>query len=194
LIIRRWSNTCCEYIRSSFLSTFKPNAALMNLRIILFIAAISFTSCTTRYYLVRHAEKACEDCIACGLKDPEGIVRANTLADTLARIGIDHVYASQCQRTQKTAEPSAIQAGKPVEIYHTDQLTGFIEMLANYNDNREILIVGHSNQVPVMIDSLAHQQVTIGPDDYDNLFIITKRRFIRTWTTLESRTYGVMTQ
>ena len=126
--------------------------------------------------------------------DPEGIARANALADTLARIGIDNVFASQCQRTQKTAEPSAVQAGKPIEVYNTSQLTEFIETLKNYQDNRDILIVGHSNQVPVMIDSLAHQQVTIGPDDYDNLFIITTRRFIRTRTTLESRTYGVMTQ
>ena len=79
-------------------------------------------------------------------------------------------------------------------IYNTSQLNEFIETLRNYNDNREILIVGHSNQVPVMIDSLVHQQVTIGPEDFDNLYIITKRRFIRTRITLESRTYGVMTQ
>lgn len=166
----------------------------MIFRTTVLLIAICLTSCTTRYYLVRHAEKACEDCLACGLTDPEGRDRANTLADTLARMGIDHVYASECQRTQKTAEPSAFQAGKAIEIYNTSGLSDFIEKLKNYKGNKEILIVGHSNQVPVMIDSLTHQQVTIGPNDYDNLFIITKRRFFRTKTTLESRTYGVMTR
>ncbi len=165
----------------------------MNISILTFLLAMTFSSGTTRYYLVRHAEKACEECTTCGLKIPEGMDRAKTLTSELSQFGIDHVFASQCLRTQKTAEPLANQLNKTITLYHTDRLDVFIKTLKKYNGNSDILIVGHSNQVPDIIDALSHKKVSIGPDDYDNLYIVTKRTFIRTWTTLEHRTYGVAT-
>lgn len=165
----------------------------MNISVIIIFLSMTFTSGTTRYYLVRHAEKACEDCKNCGLKIPEGMDRAKTLTSELSKFGIDNIFASQCLRTQKTAEPLSKQLNMPITVYHTDELGAFIRTLKSYHTNRDVLIVGHSDQVPAIVEALAHTQVRIGANDYDNLYIITKRRFIRTRTTFEHRTYGVAT-
>ena len=146
------------------------------------------TSCVTRYFLVRHAEKACEDCFTCGLSEA-GMTRAETLADSLINKGIDQIFASQCLRTQATAEPLAMQTGVMVTLYHTDQLTALIQSLKGLEDRRDILIVGHRNQIPVIIDSLTHEKVTIGSEDYDNLFIIRKKKFHTISAKLKAETY-----
>ena len=152
---------------------------------------IVFAPGNTTYYLVRHAEKACDDCTVCGLS-AEGIARAEVLSDYLSERGIDTILASQCLRTQHTARPLAERLQKTVGVYQTGQLTSMINTLKSFNDARQILIVGHSNQIPVIIDSLSHQQVTIAEDDYDNLFIIKKRQFFRTTVSLKKLTYGEM--
>lgn len=149
-------------------------------------------SCVTRYYLVRHAEKACEDCFSCGLSQ-EGMARAATLADSLIHKGIDQIFASQCLRTQATAEPLAAQTGLMVTLYHTDQLSSFIQSLKSIEDRRDILIVGHSNQIPVIIDSLTNVKITIGSEDYDDLFIVRKKKFHSVSAKLETETYGIPT-
>jgi len=164
------------------------------LRCFLFaLLVLAVSSCTTTYYFVRHAEKACEDCLTCGLQIPDGSNRAMALADSMDNKGVDNIFASQCVRTQETAIPLSDRINKQIDIYQTEDLEEFIAVLKGYTDNRSILIVGHSNQVPVMIESIANRQVTIDSEDFDNLFIIRKRRFLTTTIQFESKTYGVPT-
>ena len=154
---------------------------------------IVYSSSTTTYYLVRHAEKACDDCNTCGLST-DGENRAELLADYLSNKGIDTIFSSQCLRARNTAQPIADLLNEGVSIYQTGQLSSFINMLKSINTTKQILVVGHSNQIPVIIDSLAHQQVFISDTDYDNLFIIKKSRFFRTTVTMKKLTYGAMSQ
>lgn len=158
-----------------------------------FVVSILMSSCVTRYYLVRHAEKACEDCTSCGLLVPQGTDRAQTLADSLMNKGIDQIFASQCLRTQKTGEPLAQSQNLVVTLYHTDQLNSFIQMLKSIDERKDILIVGHSDQIPMIIESLTNEKVTIGSNDYDNLYIITKKNVRTPSYRLEEMTYGVPT-
>ena len=160
--------------------------------IFLFIL-FGFNSCTTRYYLVRHAEKECNNCETCGLTIPLGRDRAIALADSLTGKGIDNIFASQCLRTQRTAEPLADRINKAPTIYQTTQLNSLISTLKGFNDERDILIVGHSDQIPVIIDSLAHRIISIAEDDFANLYIITRKKFPVTSIRLESHTYGAST-
>ena len=155
--------------------------------IIALLCALSPSS--TTYYLVRHAEKACDDCNTCGLS-AEGKSRAETLANYLSNKGIDTIFSSQCLRARNTAQPLANQLNKTVTVYQTNQLTAFINTLKSFSNSRQILVVGHSNQIPVMIDSLAHKQVTIADDDYDNLYIIKQWTFLRKTVSLRAMTYG----
>lgn len=152
---------------------------------------ITLPACTQTYYLVRHAEKACEDCANCGLSEPEGSERAMALKSVLRNEPIDRIYASQCLRTQLTVKPIADALGIPVQIYQTNDLPGFIRQLKNENRHDHILIAGHSNQVPVMVDSLAQKQIFITDSDFDNLYIIRKSK--RGRGLLEQKIYGVHT-
>ena len=170
-------------------------------KIILSVLAISMLICvyafttrttTTTYYLVRHAEKACEDCSSCDLS-ASGKARAAALADILAGKGIDKIYASECLRTQRTAKPLADRLRRPVDVYQTGNLRDFIHSLKK-TTHRNILVVGHSDQIPMIIHSIAHKKVFIPNSDFDNLFIIRKSGPGSGKTVLESTTYGAHSQ
>jgi broad specificity phosphatase PhoE len=142
----------------------------------LLIVIALFLSCAppgTTYYFVRHAEKACEDCATCGLS-AAGTARAQALASYLQNKEIDTIFASQCLRTRHTAQPAATQLQKNVTQYQTGQLTAFINNLKKIH-GRNVLVVGHSNQIPVMIDSIANRNVFIDENEYDNLYIVKRK-------------------
>ncbi len=161
--------------------------------LILSVLFLFLSSCVTKYYFVRHAEKACEDCSTCGLT-PDGNLRAAALRDTLFTKGIDTIFASQCLRTQLTAKPLSLSLNKKISIYQTGQLNTFINNLRSFRSNKSILVVGHSNQIPEMVDSLAHQHVFIGINDFDNMFVVTRTILFTTSFRVQSLTYGNPTE
>lgn len=156
------------------------------------LISVVLTSCTTKYYFVRHAEKACEDCTTCGLSE-EGQQRANNLASILLLEDIDRIYASQCIRTQLTAQPLATWKNKPLTIYQTDKLHDFIAQLKKLKGGQN-LVVGHSNQLPDMIGSLTKERVVLRPEDFDYIFILTKKQFLFNSVRLETETYQTISR
>ncbi len=143
------------------------------------------SSCSASFYLVRHAEKGSGT-------DPQltaaGLARAEALRDSLSSKDITRIFVTNYQRTQQTAEPLSVELGiEPIMIYanQTDQLVQQLKAINNAN----VLVVGHSNTIPVIIDSLmrSSQGVTISETDFDNLFKVkisrgtsVVRRFSRT--------------
>jgi broad specificity phosphatase PhoE len=158
--------------------------------LICILAVLLIHSCTTRYYIVRHAEKACNECATCALTAPQGSDRANALSDFLINKGIDTIFTSECLRTFKTAEPLANQLQKQISVYQRNEITSFINTLQSFHDNRNILVVGHSDQIPIMIEALTNRVVTIGELDFDNMYIITKKKCLSTKINFDSLTYG----
>ncbi len=129
---------------------------------------------TTVIYLVRHAEKAKE-----GGRDPlltaEGTQRAFRLKTILKEAGIDQVYSTEYQRTQLTAAPTAKALGKKVQAYNPRDLKGFAQQLkANQQGNR-LLIVGHSNTTPTLVNELIGKEEfsMIDEKEYGDLFVVT---------------------
>jgi broad specificity phosphatase PhoE len=87
-------------------------------KVVLFIALCCLLpACTTKYYLVRHAEK--QDDSSNALLSAAGLARANILRDSLLGKGIDRVFASTFQRTQQTAQPLATALDLPFEPVQT---------------------------------------------------------------------------
>lgn len=110
--------------------------------------ALLFASCTSQnkpktIYIVRHAEKQLEG------NDPEllyvGGVRAQKLAQIVQDQEIKHVFSTDYKRTRLTVEPSAKQAGVPIQSYDPKNHDALVEQLRNLDGN--ILVVGHSNTV-----------------------------------------------
>lgn len=137
------------------------------LLVVMLLCVVSTIQADT-IYLVRHAEKV-ED----GSKDPvltaAGQQRAENIANMLSHANIQHVYATDYQRTQLTAKPLADYLGTAVTSYDPRQLPAFAEVLKQQSGNA--LIVGHSNTTPMLTYLLSGTPV-MGLDevDFDNIY------------------------
>lgn len=133
---------------------------------------ISHPRNTTTLILVRHAEKADD-----GTSDPGltiiGQERAQRLASMLAPSGVDAVYSTPYQRTRFTGQPLAELMKLELKEYDPrDQ--DFIATLAKDHPGETVLIVGHSNTVPMMVNKLIGEQryEQLDEKEYDKLFIV----------------------
>ena len=128
---------------------------------------------TTVLYLVRHAEKA-----ASGGSDPalteEGIKRADRLRTILTNAGLTGVYSTDYQRTRATAQPSAEQADRFLQIYDPGNLAAFAEKIKVVEYPERFLIVGHSNTTPALVNTLLGEEkfAAIDESDYSNFFVM----------------------
>ncbi len=132
---------------------------------------------TTTVILVRHAEKAD------GSRDPDlsarGAARAAALARVLADVEIHGVYSSQYRRTKQTLEPVAVRKQRDVMVFPVDgedlpaYARAFTGRLLDAHAGETVLVAGHSNTVPRLIEALG---VTPAPNlddsDYDDLFVV----------------------
>jgi phosphohistidine phosphatase SixA len=138
-------------------------------------------------FLVRHAERedAAQGSAPAMKADPSlsaaGRARAASLADMLEDAAITAIFVTEFKRTQETAAPLAKALGiVPVTVGSEDAAT-LVARLSKITGN--VLVVGHSNTVPDLIKALGvTSAVTIGDNDYDNLFVVMAGkppRFVR---------------
>lgn len=130
----------------------------------------------TTVVLVRHAEKM--DDSADPVLSEAGTARAQRLAEALAHAGVSAIVTTQYQRTRLTAAPLADATGIATTVVaasgrsHAQDVAQRVRELAG--DGRTILVVGHSNTVPAIIQALGGPDVGMIPDaEYDNLFVLT---------------------
>lgn len=145
----------------------------------------------TTVIVLRHAEK--EDPSA--LPDPQvplsaaGLARAQTLAQVLERAGVSKIYVSDRLRTQQTAQPLATARNiTPVQLPANDVAAFVNAVRASANVGRVIVVVGHSNTVPQIVSDLGGGTVTVADNQFDNLFVLSVRRWGTTRTI--QATYG----
>lgn len=163
------------------------------LRYLNFIPAIlllmMISSCTTKYYLVRHAEKRNNSDTSS--LTPEGEIRAVALKDLLSGKDIKKIYASTYKRTQLTAKPLADATGNQIILYSPDTTAAFGEYLKKLSGT-SVLIVGHTNTIPELAEILSDESVSPIPEnDFDNIYTIEVKRDL-VWVSryLTSSTYG----
>lgn len=128
-------------------------------------------------FLVRHAERAATS----GRVPPdtglsaEGKIRADHLGQQLKDAGITAIFTTEYKRTQQTAAPLAHSLGIQPEIISAGDLRSLMAKIKNETGN--VLVVGHSNTLPQIINALGvHARVVISEGDYDNLFIVVPDR------------------
>lgn len=129
----------------------------------------SFSSAANSYsiYLVRHAEKV-NDSInptltACGKS------RAKQLASLLSKTNISTIYSTRYQRTIQTAQPLANQNKIAIKNYSPKYLEQLSLQLQQNQKNT--LVVGHSNTTPRLVALLTKQTVaSLSEQDYQELY------------------------
>ena len=129
------------------------------------------TTAQWTFTVVRHAERADD-----GTDDPPltdaGANRADRLADLLAGQRGVAVYATPYRRTQSTADPTASAWGVAVTTYDpTQQASELTSGIRSTHPRGAILIVGHSDTVPLIVGELCRCSVDpIQETDFSNLF------------------------
>jgi len=127
----------------------------------------------TVIYLVRHAEK--EKTKGDVHLTKEGRARANKLNSILKDEQLDFVYSTRFNRTQETAEPSATEHQLNIQEYDHGKLEAFGQSILDNHRGKKVLVVGHSNTTPKLLNFFMGEEVKgmIKESDYENLYVIS---------------------
>jgi phosphohistidine phosphatase SixA len=149
----------------------------MKILIFLFLV-VCFSACTSNIYIVRHAEKSTD------LKnDPhltaKGLQRADALKTLLQNKKIQQIFSTNTNRTKETAIPISNFVSVPIQLYNNDTTLNFYKRI--FLSKKNTLVIGHSNTVLKMIDSLGLKRKikTIADNAYDNIFIIKVKKYCK---------------
>jgi 2,3-bisphosphoglycerate-dependent phosphoglycerate mutase len=133
----------------------------------------------TTLVLVRHAEKAATPKSDDPELSPEGIKRAEKLAEMFNATPFASVYATPYKRTMSTALPLAKAQNISVQNYAAKPNAAFLDSLLQKHAGGTVLVVGHSNTIPALLNMLvgSEKYPQLDDADYNNIFIVslTKR-------------------
>lgn len=128
----------------------------------------------TSYYFIRHAEKIRHDKTN---KNPDltekGLRRAQNWNTVFGNIDFDIIYSTDYNRTVQTAAPTAKSKGLEIQIYNPREL--FSEEFQLDTNGKTVLVVGHSNTIPLFVNKVLGTEKYSKIDDTNNsnLYIIT---------------------
>jgi 2,3-bisphosphoglycerate-dependent phosphoglycerate mutase len=141
---------------------------------------------TTTIILMRHAEKdtsAGNASMSMSANPPlseAGHARTRSLANILREVPIDAIYTTQYIRTRETVQQITRDRNIELNIIPVQQdvsshANDVVRAILTSNIGQTVLVVGHSNTIPVIISALGiAESVSIDDDEYDDLFIVTR--------------------
>jgi len=142
---------------------------------------------TTTIIFVRHAEKELNSGDDAALSDAgrrrvTELTRQLVDADVVA--GIDAIYTTPFRRARETARPLAEALNLQMNTYDAADRETVLETILKNHKGKIILVVGHSDTLPVLIANLgASKNVPpINELEYDNIYIISIPWFGKTKT------------
>jgi phosphohistidine phosphatase SixA len=144
----------------------------MKIFFLLSISLLVLSCCSTTHYvfIVRHAEKL--DNTPYSVLSPEGHKRAALLREQLQDKKIDLIFATPFKRTQETADPLAKALNKAPLIYRNNAEDSIANVI-KANKGKNILLVGHSGNIPSIIEKITGSKIKpVSEQEYDNLWII----------------------
>ncbi len=115
----------------------------------------------TTIILVRHAETF--EGGSERMLNEVGKNRALELKQTLQNVQLDAIYSTDFNRTRQTAHPIAIAKGLDIKLYDPINLSAFAADLLKNHVGESILVLGHSNTTPQLVNAL------IGEKKYEDL-------------------------
>jgi broad specificity phosphatase PhoE len=153
---------------------------------ILIVLAPAAAAAQQSIIIVRHAERQTGEGDD-GLSEA-GRQRAERLSALLRDAGVTHIFVSDRRRTVETAQPLArLRNLSPSRLAIPAQGRGRISAaelqvratllaISRLPRTAVVLIVGHSNTVPLFLSRLGHASPPAIPDsEFDNVFVITPR-------------------
>ena len=121
--------------------------------------------------LVRHAEKSAPTGDV-SLSDV-GRARAASLAHVLADANIRLIFVTELKRTKETASSVSNKFHVEPSVITAADVDGLVAKLRTTPSGSTVLVVGHSNTLPEMIEKLGAGTIKIEDSEYDHLYIVT---------------------
>lgn len=133
---------------------------------------------TATLIFVRHAEKADD-----GTGNPpltkEGEERAERIKLFLKKAypEVHAVYSTEYKRTEQTAIPTAKAFNLEVQSYDPRAPKVFVKKLIKEHAGEVVLIVGHSNTTPFLVNMVIGEEKfqQLDESDYDEIFIVKSK-------------------
>jgi broad specificity phosphatase PhoE len=125
------------------------------------------------YYLIRHAEKDRSDPKNVDPKlSQKGLGRAMHWAEILKDVPLDAIYTTDFERTTMTAAPASVKNDITVQYYEPESMD--IDQFKPDNPWRNVLVVGHSDTTPDLVNRMVGEDIYSKMEDDDNgsLFIV----------------------
>jgi phosphohistidine phosphatase SixA len=139
-----------------------------------FLGLCLLASCTfgfaeqPTWYFVRHFEKQLGD-------NPSltetGKFRAQALAAFFSDKSLNHVYSTDYHRTLETATPVVELKNVDIQSYDPRNLVEFATKLKTLD---HVLVVGHSNTTPELLDLMGGEKINIEENDYGVVYMLQK--------------------
>jgi phosphohistidine phosphatase SixA len=131
-------------------------------------------STITTILFVRHAEK---NTTLVGTDVPlsdRGAKRARELARVAGEAGVTAIYATPTKRAIETVRPIAAQLGDSVTVL--DDKAETARRLSHDHWGQTVLVSGHSDNIPDIIEAITGKRVPPFGSDFDVLYVVTLTR------------------
>ncbi len=120
------------------------------------------------FFLLRHAEKD-----SLGNLSSAGRTRAAQLPQIFQNIKFDRIFSTDVSRTKATAMTVCEAQKVPLELYKKETQQALMEQLMQ-KKGQKILIVGHSNTIPLLLNVLKKSEKPnfqqLGDNEFNKLF------------------------
>ena len=140
--------------------------------IVLMVAGLFWTAQSqTTVILVRHADVIQSEGGNPQLT-PTGQFRSKALAGWLKAAELSAIYVSDYAPTALTAAPIVENSGtQPIEI-PSAEVGRLINALGRHR-GETVLVIAEAETLPAIIDRLAGREISVGDDDFSQLYIVT---------------------
>jgi 2,3-bisphosphoglycerate-dependent phosphoglycerate mutase len=115
-----------------------------------------YRTAITKIIIVRHAEKA-DDGTKNPPLSPEGLQRAERLSTMFSDVNISKLYATPYLRTNQTLAPLSQKFNIVIESYDSSD-ADFAKNLVQKNKGKTIVVAGHSNSSPMLVNRLIQSE------------------------------------
>jgi len=130
------------------------------------------------FYLIRHAEKDTSIKVEPPLTE-DGLKRATKVADIMRGTRVDAIYSTLTLRTMFTVDSLADIKAMSILPYENKGLKEILEKVKTSDEHNRIFMVGHSNTIPSITNTLAGKDVftkTFDESDYGNFVIVVLKK------------------
>ncbi|KXK38378.1 MAG: phosphoglycerate mutase [Bacteroidetes bacterium OLB9] len=131
------------------------------------------------FYLVRHAEKDTAGAVPDPLLSDIGLERAAKIADIMKGTRVDAIYSPINLRCMYTVDSLADIKAMRLQPYENKGLNKLIEKIKTSEDFNRIFMVGHSNTIPSIANTLAGKDYfkqIFDEDEYGNFIIVVLKK------------------